>query len=261
MTSPEEKPAVTAAASRPDLPDRSLTTEEYIKNGMPSPDRVWSGGDMMDAAKCLQKLTTDGYERLPRYDASPSVAVFARMVSPENLSMFSGKRMPVQLRMPLANTYMQGLIGLTKIYAVPYMKYGNLHEEMTAFSAAGLRMAVVTCEVTDEFVASLDKNDPAYSTRVAGRGRMINGLANMVLGNVQFLAELPFPAAGARDRLVGCMIETFPALLPHLPEGTRTDVLRRIEALAKNPPPGVGKKMGELADKVRIAVGRSARGD
>jgi hypothetical protein len=227
---------------------------------MPSPDRAWSGVDLIDAAKCLGNLTANGYERIPRYDSVQSGVIFARIASAENLSFFNGKSMPVEVRMPLCNAYIQGLNEVSKIYGVAFMKYGNLSNEMMALVGASLRMAVLMSEVTDEFVAKLDKNDPTYSTRMAGRDRMKNGMANMVFGAIQSITELPADALGARDRLVGVMIETFPALVPRLPEGSRRDAVRKLEVLAKTSTyPDLHEKLDELVTTVRAAIAPSGQ--
>src|SRR6187401_2202300 len=60
-------PTATAIAA-PDPPsDESLTSEEYIRLGMPAPDREWSGQDMLTAEKVLASLAEQGNRRLPRY--------------------------------------------------------------------------------------------------------------------------------------------------------------------------------------------------
>jgi hypothetical protein len=85
VTEVRTAPSEDLAASQ----DESLTSDEYIRLGMPAHDREWSVAEMTDAAQVLTLLVQKGYVKLPRYKSERSGEVFARLVSPQKLALFT----------------------------------------------------------------------------------------------------------------------------------------------------------------------------
>src|SRR5437773_8872359 len=77
---------VIRAADPVALPDQSLTTEAYMKLGIPSPERRWTAKDYAKAIPILQQLAKAAPSQLPRYQSKSSGAVFDRVVSPANFA-------------------------------------------------------------------------------------------------------------------------------------------------------------------------------
>ena len=63
--------------------DHSLRSEEYVRLGLPAPDKVWSGAEMIQASKVLASFTQERAGLLPRYKSPRSGDVFARLTSIE----------------------------------------------------------------------------------------------------------------------------------------------------------------------------------
>src|SRR5262245_1697923 len=58
--------------------DTSLTTEAYVRRGMPKPDHAWSPAELEQAKRVLQLLDQGEY---PRHRSERSGEVFARLTS------------------------------------------------------------------------------------------------------------------------------------------------------------------------------------
>lgn len=77
--------------------DESLTSEEYLRLGLPAQDRDWSAEDMAKAEKILALLARKGYRKLPRYKSQRSGEVFARLTSPQNLDTLKDRTLPLNV--------------------------------------------------------------------------------------------------------------------------------------------------------------------
>jgi hypothetical protein len=112
-TTPGNQSSKPAQDIRPAQPDRekdqSLKSEEYVRMGLPAPDKVWSGADMMKANQVLASFTPGKAAQLPRYKSSRSGDVFARLTSVESLPSFRDRAVPVQTRLQQAGDYGHGL--------------------------------------------------------------------------------------------------------------------------------------------------------
>jgi hypothetical protein len=207
---------------------------------------VWLGNDMAQAAKVLASVAADGGRRLPRYRSDRSGVVFARMTAHQNLDGLRDKSLTIAVRLPLANSYFQALNQITKLYVGAFAKGEVAGGDLLELMGAQLRNAAVLLDLVDEFVPTLDKDDPTYPVRMRGLEGMRTGLALVVTGCLQTLTERESYRTGELVRLVGYMEETFPRLVPRLLPGSRSEVLTRLQAMQSDPAlsdlqPGLGR--------------------
>lgn len=66
--------------------DLSLTTEQYLKQGMPACNKIWTEDDYQRAQIALSTLITKDFHALPRKKSRKSGDVFKRIVSKDNLN-------------------------------------------------------------------------------------------------------------------------------------------------------------------------------
>ena len=238
--------------------DESLTPDEYVRLGLPAHDREWSGADMARAEKVLSALAAKSHRRLPRFDSGRSGPVFARLASPRNLELYQDRSLPLGARFPQAMNYMQVANSVLKLYLAGFLKKDVRDCELVELVGSQYRTIVVVLDLVDEFLPTLDRNDPSYPARMQGLDRMTRGLATAVAGGLQTLTERQSFRPSELARLVGHMRQTFP-IVPRLPPGSRTETVLRLDGMRRDPAskdlqPG----LGELDTEVREAV--NARG-
>ena len=241
------------------LADESLTSEEYLRLGLPAQDREWSGNDMGKAEKILASLAQKGYRQLPRYKSERSGEIFARLTSPQNLNLFKNRTLPLDLRFPQALSYFQASNQVLNLYLTGFLKEDVRDSELVELMGAHFRSTVVLLELVDEFVPTIKKDDPNYQIRMQGLHKMKRGLASIVAGGLQTLTERESYRVNELVRLVGHMQETFPLIVPRLPPGSRTETLLRLEKMQEDPAlkdlqPG----LRELHSKVKASVEKGA---
>jgi hypothetical protein len=239
--------------------DESLTSEEYLRLGMPAQDRDWFGGDMVNAEKILASLAQQGYRQLPRYKSERSGEMFARLTSPQNLDLFKNRTLPLDARFPQALNYFQASNQVFKLYLAGFLKKEVRDSELVELMGAQFRSTVVMLELVDEFLPTIQKDDPKYQVRMQGFDQMKRGLASVVAGGLQTLTERESYRGSELVRLVGYMQETFPLIVPRLPPGARTETLLRLAKMQDDPAlkdlqPG----LGELHSKVKASVEKAA---
>ena len=244
-----------SAAEPAPVADESLSSDEYIRLGLPSPDREWSGEDMAAAEKVLASVAQGGYQRLPRSESVRSKDVFSRLTSDSNLDLFRNRSFPIEARFPELLKYMDAHRRVLLMYISGFTKSQVRDSEIVELMGAQLHLAALVFELTDEFLLTIDKNDPTYSTRMQGVERVKKGAANVVMGTLQMLTEQPTYRASELRKLVGHMQETYPVLISHLSSGSRTEALVKLEKMQDDPQmselqPG----LRELLEKLREVV-------
>lgn len=248
------------AAADPRAPgDESLTSEEYLRLGLPAQDRDWSGDDMVKAERILASLSEKGYRQLPRYRSERSGEMFARLTSAQNLDLFQNRSLPLDARFPQALNYFQASNQVFKLYLVGFLKKDVRDSELVELMGSQFRSTAAILELVDEFWPTIKPDDPKYQVRMQGLDQMKRGLASVVAGGLQTLTERENYRGGELVRLVGYMQETFPLILPRLPPGARTESLLRLEKMQEDPAlrdlqPG----LRELLSKVKASVEKGA---
>jgi hypothetical protein len=247
-------PAAEPAGIPVELPatfDLSLPVTEYIQQGLPAHDRMWTGTDMARAAKVLYGIAREDLLRLPRYGSERSGPVFARIVSPETFAFLRNRSLPLEERMAQAIEYQGSLNEVLKLYLQMIAARGAGRREAVELAGAFLRSFVVLFEIVDEFAQTLDPNDPTYPSRMQGLEKMKRGTATVVAGNLEMLTERDLYTTEELQSLLSYLQESLPILLPRLPSGARVETLVRLRQMAKDPEmhdlkPGLTLLLGKL---------------
>jgi hypothetical protein len=217
------------------ISDESLTPEEYIRLGLPAHDRDWSGDDMVKAEQVLSSISKEGYRKLPRHQSERSGEVFARLTSAENLDLYRNRSLPLEVRMPQAMNYFQASNQINKIYLSAFLKREVRDTELLELMGAMLRSSVAMLEIVDEFLPTINKDDPNYQVRMQGLEKMKRGLADVVVGCLQTLTERESYRGSELAKLVGYMQDTVPVLVLSLPPGSRIEITSRLEKMQNDP--------------------------
>jgi hypothetical protein len=176
-------------------PDNSLTAEQYVERGLPAIDRVWAPADVVQVAKIFGTFTAAQYRDLPRYESQRSGKVFARITSPRNIEILEDPTWPLKMRLEQALGYIQGNKQLLKVYMSALANKDVGGTELVELMGSHLRMTVTLLKLVDEFVPTLDKNDPTYPVRMQGLEQMKQGLAARL--------DIPFSHAAGKLTAAG----------------------------------------------------------
>jgi len=228
--------------------DKSLTLDEYIEAGIPAHDRSWSGDDMTRAANILVAIAQKDASHLPRYHGEHSGKAFERLTADENLDLYRNRSLPLEQRLPDALNYMQSANQILKLYLAAFNQNAVGDSELVELSGAQLRVTVVMIELANEFLPTLDKDDPTYPVRMQGLQRMKNGMASTVAGSLQTLTESHAYRTSELKRFAGHLEATLPDILPELPDGSRAESLIRLRSFLDDP------KMQHLKPELDILV-------
>ena len=117
---------------------------------------------------------------------------------------------------------MQSSNQIQKLYLAAFSQHAAGASELVELAGAQLRLCVVLIALVNEFLPTLDKDDPAYSVRVDGLKQMKAGLASVVAGSLQTLTESHAYRPSELRRLFGFLERSLPDILPELPDGSRT---------------------------------------
>ena len=233
-------PAASPAGATPEADvrppaDKSLTLAQYIQAGMPAHDRSWTAADMATATDVLNALALKDTGHLPRYQSERSGKAFARLTADGNLDFYRNRALPITQRLPDAIGYMQSNLQILNAYTSTVSQQAVGGSEVVELVGAQLRIAVVMIQLVNEFLPTLDKNDPTYPTRLEGLKKMRNGFAITIAGTLEMLTESHTYRTSELKRLIGYLRSTLPDILPELPAGSRAEVRVRLRSFLDDP--------------------------
>ena len=219
---------------RPVVEDRSLTIEAYLQLGMPSPDRMWTPEDYAQAVRVLKSIAQKDPRELPRYKSQNSGKLFERISSRDNLAAMLNQNLPLNIRLPLVDGYVEGVKQTMIVYFEPSSRGIILDAEIIEVFGLMLKLAQETTRTANEFMASIPKDDPKLSVRQEGFVRMKEGLVTTFDGAIISLGETTFYRAQTRVRLCGYLQETLPPILREFPTTVQTEIPLRIKRMEEN---------------------------
>jgi hypothetical protein len=217
------------------LPDKSLSVAEYVRLGMPSPDKVWSESEMRSAKKVIDSLATENPSQLPRYDSERSGSVFARITARDNSEIYRDRSIPIQTRLSRFGDYREDLSSIWKKYT---FALGGSHVDdidHVELTGAVLRAIVLGDDQADEFLATFEKTDPTYPVRLDGLTKMRRSYGTILNGALVMLASTDKCRPFASARLLSHLQESAPVLLSRLAPEIRSQLIDRLKRIQSDP--------------------------
>ncbi|MGM3274760.1 hypothetical protein [Ralstonia sp. 24A2] len=206
--------------------DQTDTPSPYVKAGIPTPSRVWTGADYTQAVNVFQS----GDSPLPRFSDSNGAAVLNRMTAVENLDFYRNPSVPLETRYGDYLALSTGVNTLMTLYVYsPRDSAGKTQLETAAIVAYRLRVAVAGLELTDAFIPTFPR-DEKYADRVANvkHGQPPFG-ATLGDAEVMLTAEHGFSAAG-RSLVLKTMADTLPTLKRAFQPFYKKELRQKLEA-------------------------------
>jgi hypothetical protein len=213
--------------------DNSLSADEYLDLGLPAADRPWAGNDYETATKSLKSLGEAHPDQLPRRGSPASGELFARMTSKQNFDLAKDEKFPLNQRLGLILQY-GASSQLVFIYVGALNAGENYDSELIDLTGFQLEWARLLLGIVDEFVPTLDKNDPSYAVRMNGLKTMKQGLAQMVDGCLVTMTEKKTYRISELVRLAGDMEETLPDIMPQLLPASQQEMRKRLKVLVQS---------------------------
>ena len=221
-------------SSRPAI-DESHSRDKYSRLGLPARDKKWSGDDMLRAQKALASLAKDGYRSLPRYEDVESGEVFARLISPENLELFRSKDVALESRLAQAFIYYEASNQIIDVYRAAFVQKAASETELVELVGAQIRSTARILELIDEILSARKEGDPNREIHEQSLELVKRGLGKIVSGSLELLALRERFRHGELARLLACMQESFPLIVPHLSLKARIETMMRLDELLETP--------------------------
>jgi hypothetical protein len=237
--------------------DQSWAVDDYMRAGMPDPNRLWTAADYRGCRDILYALDRTNRAALPRMESSKSGSVFARMINVTNTLSLADRFLPSEERVRLFYAVLNRLPAFRDIYRLNSSE-SAFHRETIELDHIFLRMlgsavewdgktlpasAGETRSVTFQLselsrtpIESLLALSPAQSVVPRGDRFIVVGAYSAVT----LRSRLPWLADGTglpdsnRLRAIHYLREDIPPLWPHLSSsqqresvGDLDEVLRR----------------------------------
>ena len=215
--------------------DRSLSTEEYRKLGVPAPELAWSADDLLKVAKALEKLAEKDFQQLPRYESNRSGKVFARMTSADNLEQIKQSTLHLKVRLQQGLAFLLSYRQLLQLYLSAFAKKAVSDFELVEIEGATLRVIALVLQTAEELLATINKDDPSYEQHREDLQRMRRGAAEIVAGCLQCFTDRQDFHPATLANLVVHLRATLPAIAPRLPPRSKDECLTKLRMLAKEP--------------------------
>lgn len=178
---------------------------------------------MAKAVAVLENFASTDAAQLPRYRSKNSGLLFDRLTADDNLEMYRNKTLPLEIRIQDAMQYLEAFSRLSKVYLSAFIKNKVGDSELIENMGATLRITVVMTSLVDEFLQTIDMNDPKNAARQQGLKQMKNGMSSVVAGALQTLRESSTIRSSERKRLCRSLQSTLPDILPQLSDATQQE--------------------------------------
>ena len=227
-------------------PDESFPADEYIRLGLPDPGQAWTPDQLNEAADVLQKVADTGCEHLPRYHSKQSAAVFARLASPDNLEPFLDSDVDPQERLTPSIEFVKAQSRITNIYLKAFPSESADDDEVIELVAGQLQSMQVMAAICQEFLDSLDPDDPDTIARKEHAAALQSSLLTAADGALTMLEERRTYRHAALVRHLEHLQDILPQLMPLLSDGGRITIVTHLKRLDHSPAsrdlqPGLGK--------------------
>jgi hypothetical protein len=139
--------------------DLSLTVTEYQKLGMPSPDKIWTTKEYVNANITMSTLKIEYPLQLPRKNSKKSGALYRRFVSNENLSFANDTTLPLSLRAFQIQFFPAYAAEFMQLYNVKSKDQVYYKEEILDINLFALSISEKMLELSAKIMQSKDDAD------------------------------------------------------------------------------------------------------
>ncbi len=195
--------------------DASLTIAQYQQRGVPSPEPIWGAEEYAEA---IEVFGGDDPAPLPRHGSSRSGALFARLISTDNLLHARSVREILEMGAEPTQAALTRMIHYTEQVPGLLMMYVEATDGVQPYGSEVVRISIYTLQtgralfdLTYGFLGSqsseLQNSDGVRDAKQQmrdGLNQTLDGLLAMLSENGSFLAaDMEFLADGLRREVPG----------------------------------------------------------
>ncbi len=187
---------------------------------------------MPAAASALRGTTA---AQLPRLNG-PSRAILERISDPATMAACRDRSTRVETRLPGCLEAFQGVVEITGLYVQALDHDDSFADDTMRAAESMMHGAAALNQLMDEFVPTLDPNDPTYQTRMGGVEQTKRGLTTMISGALTMLHERHIYSASARARFAAVIAEVYPSVRGSLTQASQAEFEESLQGLARSDP-------------------------
>ena len=169
-------------------PDNSVSSMDFISQGMPAYDRVWTTSDLKEAVDTLKATAAKDPTLLPRRGSLKSGQLFDRIISQENLASINVAPGLLQ-KLGFAGSFLQSYGNLFIIYGTASSKEHTYDAEIVDIATMVLEAMSDALEIVDQNYPTMADTDPQKEKLSAYKQRIQKGLATTMGGLLFVLAD------------------------------------------------------------------------
>jgi hypothetical protein len=127
--------------------------------GMPDCDRVWNNNDFFNAVETLDKVKSEDFTALPRYDSKRSGKLFRHLISMENLSFLESDTVSLRDKAYKVQAFLGIQSDLVRIYTNLYGQEQYYEKELAQLYMFGLTVTQKMLDLAYKINASSRRED------------------------------------------------------------------------------------------------------
>jgi len=220
----------------PPHPDNSVSTEAYIKMGLPSTNKAWGLEEYEKAFKVLDKIFEMDKYSIPRYKSTSSAVLFDRLVSFENFDYLINPNVDISERVKALSDYAYFPAKLQFVYSEPGADSERFGFELVESMLLNVHFAKNALVVINELKTVLgdkgNKTELDKAIKEIERG-MLNGVDDLLkileLENKRFDKKVV-------EHLASRWSSFLPDIWNQIATGQQTKIKERVKLISKNSP-------------------------
>jgi hypothetical protein len=200
-----------------------IAANSFVELGAPSTDREWQGADYAAVAELAKTKKIP----LPRISDVDGELLLNRFCDIENFNFCRNSSLPISERLNSGQSIQAATNDLLLLYVTAQNSGKDFRKELSRICAFTLHVALLTFEVTEEYLLSVPKDD-RWETRMKGLRQMKNGVAITFSGIEQSLSEGTFDHDGV-ILVERAMSEVLPKLKIHFSPEFQTEIRLKLQ--------------------------------
>jgi hypothetical protein len=233
------------------IPDRSLTPAEYAARQAPAADQPWTADDYTKAGDSLKKLAADDPSLLPRAGSKISGAYFARMISPENLTVLAAQNVPPEARMGFGLGVLDGAKHLLVLYMESAKPGTAFDDETCQLIGYQLKVLAALIDPMEQVLHSALETSPGR-WRPESIAEFREGIGAIADAALVVMNQRQTYRVESRRQLATDLGATLKTLNPELPPTMRATIGSRLTSLAGDErDPQINAALASSADAAR----------
>jgi hypothetical protein len=201
-----------------------------VPGGLPSTDRPWTVADIPVVAAALNGSPAANLPSL----ANSSRPYLERLSERGVLDFCRDRSSPIGSRMGPCLSAFQAQVQILGAYGPACETNTGRDDDCMRVAEALMYGAGVMNQLMEQFIPTIDPNDPTYATRMAGVEQTKQGLTIMVSGAVTMLNERHLYSEAARIRFAAVVAEVYPQVASAFSADARAAFEQSLRDLARS---------------------------